>query len=217
MGVEILPHQFSICQKVNGKFCNVITPLQPLANPPSCITALYSKNTCSISTRHSLQISKIPDVGIPSQLTLSIWILTTPLSVATTALYSSAQEKPKNLLQYRSQFTSYNSPSCNATTPNFQLPPHYENSASEVNISSDMANLNMINISSVDFCIWQHLEKHQNKIQLQHFASIASVPVEQCYRHVTKGIQHIIPFTSPEESTADTASIWTLFLIQESM
>ena len=25
------------------------------------------------------------------------------------------------------------------------------------------------------------------------------------------GIQHITPFTSPEESTGDTASIWTLF------
>ena len=27
---------------------------------------------------------------------------------------------------------------------------------------------------------------------------------------MTNGIQHITPFTSPEESTGDTASIWTL-------
>ena len=47
--------------------------------------------------------------------------------------------------------------------------------------------------------------------QLQHLASIPSVPVRQLYRHMTKGIQHITPFTLPEESTRDTDSIWTLF------
>ena len=35
--------------------------------------------------------------------------------------------------------------------------------------------------------------------------------VEQLYRHMAKGIQHITPFTSPEESAGDTDSIWTLF------
>ena len=80
-----------------------------------------------------------------------------------------------------------------------------------VNISLDMANLHMINISSLDFHIWQHLEKHQNESQLQCLASIPSVPVGQLYSHMAKGIQHITPF-SAEESTGDTDSIWTLFL-----
>ena len=74
-----------------------------------------------------------------------------------------------------------------------------------------MANLNMINISSLDFLRWQHLEKHQNESQLQHLASIPSVPVDQLYRHMANGIQHITPFTSPEESTGDKALIWALF------
>ena len=95
--------------------------------------------------------------------------------------------------------------------PDFHLPPHYENSALEVNISLDMANLNSINISSLDFHIWQHLEKYQNESQLQHLASIPSVPVDQLYRHMVNGIQHITPFTSPEVSTGDAALIWTLF------
>ena len=69
----------------------------------------------------------------------------------------------------------------------------------------------MINISSLDFYIWQHLEKHLNESQLQHLASIPSVPVDQLYRHMANGIQHITPFTSPEESMGDTASICTLF------
>ena len=74
-----------------------------------------------------------------------------------------------------------------------------------------MANLNTINTSSLDFHIWQHLEKHQNESQLQHLASLPSVPVDQLYRHMVNGIQPITPFTSPEVSTEDTASIWTLF------
>ena len=74
-----------------------------------------------------------------------------------------------------------------------------------------MANLHMINISSLDFHIWQHLEKHQNENHLQYFASILSIPIGQLYSHMAKGIQHITPY-APEESTGDTDSIWTLFL-----
>ena len=86
MAAEISPHQFSTCQEANGQFCNVITPFQALANPPSCITPLYTKHTCSISTRCSLQIRKTQDVSVPYQLTPSVWILTTPPSAATTAI-----------------------------------------------------------------------------------------------------------------------------------
>ena len=70
---------------------------------------------------------------------------------------------------------------------------------------------NTINISSVDFDIWQHLEKHQNESQLHHLASIPSVPVDQLYRCMISGIHCITPFTTPKESTGDTDSIWTLF------
>ena len=57
-----------------------------LTNPPSCITAIYTKKACIILTRCSLQIRKTQDVSIPSQLTHSVWILTTPLSATTTAI-----------------------------------------------------------------------------------------------------------------------------------
>ena len=82
-----------------------------------------------------------------------------------------------------------------ATNPSLQchinqLPStlHYEHSPLEVNISLDMVNLNMVNISSLNFHIWQHLEKHQNESQLQHLASIPSFPVDQLYRHMDNGI-----------------------------
>ena len=70
-----------------------------------------------------------------------------------------------------------------------------------------MANLNMVNMPSLDFCIWQHLEKHWNETQIHHLASIPC----QLYKHMVNDIQPVTPFTSPEETTGDTVSIWTLF------
>ena len=49
------------------------------------------------------------------------------------------------------------------------------------------------------------------KSQLQHLASIPSVPVGQLYSHMATSTHHITPF-SPEESTGDTDSISTMFL-----
>ena len=58
MAVKISQHQFSICQEANGQFCNIYVPLQLIANPPSCITALYTKSAATISTRCLLQVRK---------------------------------------------------------------------------------------------------------------------------------------------------------------
>ena len=69
----------------------------------------------------------------------------------------------------------------------------------------------MFNMSSLDFCILQHLKKHQNKTQLHHLPSIPSVPVNWLYKHTVNGIQPITPLTSCEESTRGTVSIWSLF------
>ena len=152
MAVEMSPHQFSTCRDANGQFCNVITPFQPLANPSSCITALYTKNACSILPKCSLQIKKIQDVSIPSQLMPSEWILTTPPSAATTDITLICPEETSKLITIQKPIHILClPPACSATMPNFHLPPHHENSALEVNISLDMANLNMINISSVHF------------------------------------------------------------------
>ena len=68
MAVEVSQHQFSICQAANGQFCNIYALLQLLANLPSCITSLYTKNTASISNRCSLQIRKTQSISIPHKL-----------------------------------------------------------------------------------------------------------------------------------------------------
>ena len=59
MAVEISQHHISTCQEANGQFCNIHTPFQPLANPPSCITALYAKNAASISTDAHFKLWKL--------------------------------------------------------------------------------------------------------------------------------------------------------------
>ena len=73
MAVET-SNQFCVCKEANGQFCNTYTLFQPLANLPSCITALYSKNSASISARCSQQIRKTQSVSIPSPIAPNIWI-----------------------------------------------------------------------------------------------------------------------------------------------
>ena len=171
MAVEISPHQFSICQDSSGQFCNIITPFQLLTNPQSRITALYTKDAASISARCSLKIRKTPNISLPSQIAPNVWILITAPSAATTAITLICPGETTKFITIRKViYILQLPPACSATASNFHLPPHYESPTLRVNISLDMANLNTINISSLDFCIWQHLEKHQNESQLQHLA-----------------------------------------------
>ena len=213
MAVELSSHQFQICQAANGQFCTIPTPFQPLANLLTCISALYARNSASITSKCSLQIKKTADISIPSQIIPNDWILTTapstPASTITLICPGKATtfikvEKPIHILQIP--------PTCSATLSSFHLPPRYQNSHLEVNISLDMANLNMVNVSSLDFHICQHLEDHRNETQLQHLATLPLIPVNKIYQHMISGTQHIIPLDTAEESTGDTDSIWTLFL-----
>ena len=74
MAVELPPHQFQICHTANGQFCTIPIPFQPLANPQTCISALYARNSASIISRCSSQIKKTSDICIPSQITPNVWI-----------------------------------------------------------------------------------------------------------------------------------------------
>ena len=58
MGLELSTMQFEVCQQANGQLCHISTPFQPLANPPTCIAALYTKSEASIKSKCSLQLCK---------------------------------------------------------------------------------------------------------------------------------------------------------------
>ena len=65
MGLELSSTQFETCQQANGQFCHISTPFQPLANPPTCIAALYAKSKPSITSKCSLQLCKTSDYHSP--------------------------------------------------------------------------------------------------------------------------------------------------------
>ena len=97
---------------------------------------------------------------------------------------------------------------CSATSPNFYLPSRYETPTLDVNISLNMANLHMVNISAQDFCIWQQLGSNRSDIQLQHLTIIPLIPVHKVYQHLLNNILPAIPFNTEPVENAD--SFWTL-------
>ena len=102
-------------------------------------------------------------------------------------------------------------PACSTTSQHLHLPPHHETHELTINISLNTANLNIINISSLEFRIWQHLEDHWNGTQLHHLVNIPSVPIDQLYKQMVNSDRPINQFMSTDESIGDTVSIWTLF------
>ena len=68
MGLELSSTQFEVCQQANGQFCHISIPFQPLANPPTCIAALYAKSEASIKLKCSLQLHKATATDHPQCL-----------------------------------------------------------------------------------------------------------------------------------------------------
>ena len=99
MGLELSSTQFEVCQQANGQFCHISTPFQPLANPPTCIAALYAKSEASIKSKCSLQLCKAPTTSLPTQIIPDVWILTTPASAPTDTISLICPEKPWKLSQ----------------------------------------------------------------------------------------------------------------------
>ena len=98
---------------------------------------------------------------------------------------------------------------CIATSSNFYLPPRYETPTLDVNMSLNMANLHMLNISAQNFHIWQHLGSNRSDMQLQHLTIIPSIPVHKTYQHLHNSTMPVMSFNT--ESTGNTDSLWTLF------
>ena len=128
VAVELLSHQFQICQAANGQFCTIPTPFQPLASPPTCTSALYTRNLASITSRCSLQIRKTSDVSIPSQIAPNIWILTTAFSTPASTITLICPGKATTFIKVEKPIDILRIPTaCSATSSHFHLPPTYKN------------------------------------------------------------------------------------------
>ena len=184
-------------------------PFQPLANLLSCTTGLYAKNTVDITLKCSLQIWKASGINLPTQIVPDVWILTTPLAAPVNTMTLICPEKAMETIIIQKPVHIRRLPTaCSATSSNFYLPPRYETPTWDVNVSINMANLHMINISAQDFLIWQHLGSNRSEAQLQHLTTIPSIPVHKIYQHMLNATPLIMPFDMDEESTEHTNSIW---------
>ena len=210
MAVELSTTRFQACQDANGQFCTITTPFQPLANPPSCITTLYAKSKADITSKCSLQICKASITNLPTQVAPDVWVLTTPVTAPTNTMTLICHEKPMETIHIQKPIHILKLPTaCSATSSNFYLPPRYETPTLDVNMSLNMANLHMLNISAQNFCIWQHLGRNRSDMQLQHLTTIPSIPVHKIYQHLLNSTMPVMPFNT--ESTGNTDSLWTLF------
>ena len=213
MRVELSATQFQTCQQANVQFCHISTPFQPLANPPTCIAALYTKSKAGIASKCSLQLCKTTVTVFPTQITPDVWILTTPATTPINTVTLMCPEKPMEMIAIQQPIHILKLPmACSATSSHFYLPPRYETPILNVNVSLDMANLQMINISALHFCIWQHLGNNQSDMQLQHLATIPSIPVHKIYQHLLNSTLPLVPFNT--EPSGNTDSLWSWFTHQ---
>ena len=127
MGLELSCTQFEVCKHTNGQFCHISMPFQPLANPLTCIAALYAKSVASIESKCSLQLQKATATPLPTQIMPDVWILATPTSAPTDTISLICPEKPMETIPIRQPLHVLKLPmACSATSANFYLPPRYE-------------------------------------------------------------------------------------------
>ena len=210
VGLELSTTQFQTCQQANGQFCHISTPFQPLANPPTCIATLYAKSKASITSKCSLQLCKTTTSALPTQITPDVWILTTPATAPVNTITLICPEKPMETIAIWQLLHILKLPMAySATSAHFYLPPRYDTTVLNANISLDMANLQTVNITTLHFHIWQHLWNNHNDTQLEHLATIPSILVHKVYQHLLNSSLHLTPFnTKPSE---DTDTLWNLF------
>ena len=97
--------------------------------------------------------------ALSTQITPNVWIVTTPATAKINTITLICPEKPMETITIWQPIHILKLPTaCSATSLQFYLPPRYETPILNVNVSLNMANLQMINISALHFCIWQHLE-----------------------------------------------------------
>ena len=202
MAVELSTTQFQACQDANGQFCSITTPFQPPANPPSCIAALYTKSKVDIASKCSLQICKATTTNLPTQIAPDVWILMTQVTAPINTMTLICLHIPIETIPIQKPIHILRLPTaCSATPSNFYLPPRYETPTLDVNISLNMANLHMLNISAQDFCIWQQVGSNRSDMQLLHLTTIPSILVHKIYQHLLNSTIPVVPFDTNQQGT----------------
>ena len=178
--MDIPEDQFKLCKEANGQFCPLMTPLQPLMNPPSCVAAFYTKNSQEIDRLCELTTKTQPELYLPIPLASNVWAIISspfkqqpPVTVIcpTKPAMSIHISPPIHVLRLE--------PACSATSRHFHLPPKYEDTHVTMNLSIYNANLDIINISTALFRIIQHLPSVQQQETLERLAALPPVPIKR--------------------------------------
>ena len=178
--MDIPEEQFKLCKEANGQFFPLTTPLQPLTNLPSCVAALYTKNSREIDRLCELTTKAQPELYLPIPLASSVWaIISSPFK----------QQPPVTVICPTRPATSIHislpihvlrlEPTCSVTLQHFHLPPKYEDTHITMNLSIYNANLDIIDISSALFRITQHMPSVQQQETLEKLAALPPVPIKR--------------------------------------
>ena len=177
--MDIPEDQFKLCKEANGQFCPLMTPLQPLTNPPSCVAALYTKNSQEIDCLCEITTKIQPELYLPIPLASNVWAIISspfkqpPVTVIcpTKPAMSIHISPPIHILRL--------DPTCSLTSQHFYLPPTYEDTHVTMNLSIYNANLDIINISSALFRITQHIPSVQQQQMPERLAALPPVPIKR--------------------------------------
>ena len=118
--VKISEDQFKTCQKANRQFCILNTPLLPLANPPTCVSAVYAKDKDCIQKGCSLQIKKASSISILTSIAPNVWIITSPMSAVPSIITLICPgEAPRSVTPQMPIHIPQLPPACSATSQHF--------------------------------------------------------------------------------------------------
>ena len=99
--------------------------------------------------------------AIPIAVTSNIWIIPSTTQTLGSAIMIICLGKATSTVPLQWPFHIVRLfPVFSATSRHFHLTPHYEDHTIMTNISLDTANINAINISTLDFRIWQHFSSN---------------------------------------------------------
>ena len=178
--MDIPEDQFKLCKEANRQFFPLTTRLQPLTNPPSCVAALYTKNSREIEHLCELTTKTQPELYLPIPRASNVWAIISspfkqhpPVTVIcpTKPAMSIHILPPIHILRLDS--------ACSVTSQHFHLPPKYEDTHVMMNLSIYNANLDIINISSALFRITQHILSVQQQEMLERLAALSPVPIKR--------------------------------------
>ena len=108
-----------------------------------------------------MSIYHIPHTFLPVAVTSSLWIIPSNPETLGSAIMIIFPDKVTSIVPLQQPLSILRlSPACSATTRYFHLPPSYKDHTIMMNVSLDTININAINISTLDFRIWQHFSSN---------------------------------------------------------